>query len=185
MSLSRDEAASALKDIAQTQKRSATAYAYQMSAPHLIWWGVIWFLGYGATYAAPGAYLSWAWPALSLVGVAGSFVIGRRSKGAAIAGFDWRYGATVLAVFLFFCAMFAVMPPRDFNDVGAFFPVFVALYYALVGIWTPARRMLVLGIAVGALTLVGFFAFPQIFALWMAIVGGGGLVLGGFWLRTV
>jgi len=183
MTISRDEAAQNLKDIERTAGRSAKAYAYQMSAPHLIWWGVIWFVGYGVTYLAPGPYLAWAWPTLSLIGVAGSFVIGKWMKPAS-AGFDWRYGATVLAVFAFFTAMFAVMPPRDVNDVGAFFPVFVALYYALIGIWTPARRMLVLGIAIAAFTLVGFFEFPAIFPLWMAIVGGGGLVLGGVWLRT-
>jgi hypothetical protein len=33
------------------------------------------------------------------------------------------------------------------------------------------------------LTIVGFFVLPAIFMLWMAVVGGGALVLGGLWLR--
>ena len=45
--------------------------------------------------------------------------------------------------------------------------------------------MIVLGVALTALTVLGFFWVPQYFALWMAVVGGVGLILGGVWLRTL
>jgi len=47
-----------------------------------------------------------------------------------------------------------------------------------------APRLLVTGIGVYVLTLAGYFLLPQIFQLWMAAVGGGGLIIGGLWLRT-
>jgi hypothetical protein len=59
------------------------------------------------------------------------------------------------------------------------------LFYCLIGIWVRGARMLMAGMTLAALTLFGFFFLKQYFALWMAVVGGGGLVLGGFWLKSV
>ena len=39
-------------------------------------------------------------------------------------------------------------------------------------------------VAIAVLTLVGFFWLPQLFLLWMAVVGGGALIFAGLWLRT-
>jgi hypothetical protein len=77
------------------------------------------------------------------------------------------------------------MPPRTDAQVSAFFPILVALFYALVGIWVRGTRVLFAGFVVAALTLGGYFLLPQIFPLWMAVVGGGALIVGGFWLRSV
>jgi hypothetical protein len=87
-------------------------------------------------------------------------------------------------VILFISAIFAIMPPRTSAQIAAFFPILVALFYLLIGIWTRGARMIVLGLAVGALTLFGYFYLPVYFLLWMAVVGGGGMILGGIWLRS-
>jgi hypothetical protein len=181
--MNRNEALDTLHDISQTERRSSAAYGYRLGAPHLFQWGVIWLLGYGVSYWRPTLWQ--IWPVLVLVGVIGSTIIGMRMRPAASRTHDWRYTASVVATFVFICAVLAIMPPRAPERVGAFVPILVALYYALVGIWTRGSRMLILGTAVAALTLAGFFFFPQTFALWMAIVGGGGLILGGLWLRSV
>ena len=41
----------------------------------------------------------------------------------------------------------------------------------------------VIGTAIIALTLIGYFFAGPWFELWMALVNGGGLLLGGFWMR--
>jgi hypothetical protein len=183
MSLSREQAEDALRDVERAGRRSTAALGYRMSSPHLIWWGLIWLIGYGAM----AAKVTWdpLWPVLSLTGTVGSFWIGWRLSRAKSSGFDWRYGATFLAIFLFVTAVFLIVPPKDENQFGAFFPVLVSLYYALIGIWARGLRMVFLGAALLVLTLIGFFYFHNIFQLWMAIVGGGGLILGGLWLRSV
>lgn len=183
MPLSPAEAQDALRDISRAERTSAAAYGYRHASPHLFLWGLIWVIGYGASYVRP----QWAeiWPVLALIGAAGSFWIGGKTKPAARPGFDWRYAATALAIFGFIGALFAVMPPRDPMQLAAFFPILVALFYALMGIWTRGVRMLVAGIVIAALTLGGYFFLPQYFMLWMAVVGGGALILGGFWLRSV
>jgi hypothetical protein len=180
MPVSQTEAADALRDIRDAERRSSSLYGYRLASPHLILWGVIWMVGYGTTYVRPG----WSdlWLALVAVGLAGSFWVGARVKPGARP--DWRYGATALAVGIFVVAVFAVLPPTRGAQSGAFFPILAALYYALIGIWTRGARMLIAGIVLLALTLFGFFYLPHQFLLWMAVVGGGGLVLGGIWLRT-
>jgi hypothetical protein len=182
MPLSPAEAQDALSDISKTAQASSTFYGYRTAAPHLLVWGVIWFIGYGAGYFRPGWTL--VWPLLIIAGVIGSFWIGRHSNKTESSRGDWRYAATSLAVFLFIAAIFSIMPPRSDAQAGAFFPILVALFYILIGIWRRGVRMIVAGAAVAALTLGGFFWLPQIFPLWMAVVGGGALILGGFWLRS-
>jgi len=184
MPITHVEAQEALRDIARTGRASATAHGYQHASPHLIVWGAIWAFGYGLSYSR-WQYSGAVWPVLSLIGVAASFWIGWQSRSAQSEHYDWRFAATALAVFAFIAALFAIMPPRTDAQLGAFFPILVALFYAIVGIWTRGTRILLTGMAVAALTLVSYFLLPQYFALLMAGVGGGGLILGGLWLRSV
>ena len=34
------------------------------------------------------------------------------------------------------------------------------------------------------LTTLGYFMLPEYFRYWMAAVGGGGLIVGGLWMRN-
>ena len=183
MPLSPAEAQGALRDLSIAERASAKAYGYRHASPHLFLWGIIWIVGYGLSYARP----QWAaaWPSLALIGTIASFWIGWSSKPVGARGHDWRHLGTALAVFAYVAALFVIMPPRDPMQIGAFFPILVALFYSLVGIWTRGLRMLVAGIVVAALTLGGYFLLPHYFLLWMAVVGGGAVVLGGFWLRSM
>lgn len=188
MTIQPQEAADALRDIEQAQRDSATAYHYQRFSPHLFLWGAIWIVGYALTYFRPTVSL--AWVVLVPLGLIGSFWMGIRDAGTrassrAGAASGWRYGATAVAVFLFIAALFAILPPKSGEQVGAIIPVLVALFYALIGVWTHGTRIALLGFLLGALTLAGYFWLPQYFALWMAGVGGGALILGGVWLRRI
>jgi len=181
--LSPNEAADALRDISKTELRSAKAYGYRMTSPHLFLWGAIWLAEYAGFYFDP--HKSWLFSALSLVGLVGSFIIGWWMKGSRGTYTSWRYFATVVLAFLFVTALFAIIPPTTAKQMGAFFPLLVALLYCLMGIWGNALRMGVTGLALGTITLVGYFYFPATFMLWMAIAGGGALMLGGLWMRSV
>lgn len=185
MSLTPAEAQSALKDIEKTENRTAASQHARASAPFLIMWGVIWAVGYSVTAAAPG--LSMVWLGLIMLGVAGSFAISwRQSRGA---GQDQqhtaRYFITFCIIGIFLAALISIVRPLDYNQVSAIFPLIIGLFYALLGIWTKGWRMLPLGLALIGLTTFGYFAIPQSYLYWMAGVGGGGLILGGVWMRSV
>lgn len=183
MPLSPNEAADALRDISQTENRSAKAYGYHMMSPHLLLWGAIWLGEYGGFYLDPRR--SGMFSLLSLVGVAGSFLIGWWMKRGRADHSSWRYGATLVAAFFFVTAFFAIFHPLSATQIGAFFPLLVAFLYVLMGIWGNAFRMGATGVALCVITLVGYFYFPATFMLWMAIAGSGALILGGLWMRSV
>jgi hypothetical protein len=182
MPISPQEAADALKDITRTERRTVSAMGYQMAWPHLMIWGVIWTIGYGAM--ALGVTWDGLWGVLSLIGTVGSFAVGYGMSHKRDKPFDGRYLATFLAIFAFVTALFLILPPKSDAQFGAFFPILVALYYALIGIWTRGLRMLILGALLAVLTLAAFLYFRQHFMPIMTFVGGGGLILGGLWLRS-
>ena len=57
------------------------------------------------------------------------------------------------------------------------------LFYCLAGLWF-GRAFVAIGLAIIALTLIGyFFITGAFFLLWMAVVNGVGLIVGGLWMR--
>src|ERR1700712_4659327 len=43
------QAAQALKEADAAERRSAAVYRYQLAAPYLLMWGIVWILGYGGS----------------------------------------------------------------------------------------------------------------------------------------
>lgn len=183
MSIPAREAADALENIERAQRRSVSAFHDQMASPHLILWGGIWMIGYSVSYLWTRGHLVWF--ALAPAGFVASWWIGRRRFKAKPRSFAWQYPSTLLAVFLFVEGLFAIMPPKSGLQVAAFFPLLIALWYLLQGIWTRAIRICALGLALGVLAVCGYLWLEPYFLLWMAGVGGGALVLGGLWMRGV
>jgi hypothetical protein len=182
--LNAEEAADALKQVTAAERRSAEAYRYQRFSPYLLLWGMIWVLGYGATDLVPHR-AGWIWLGLILLALAVSMAIGRSAEpGLPGTRNNWRYALFFMAVWAFFVATYAVMKPTSGLQQGAFPPLLVALVYTVMGLWS-GPRLLVTGLAVGVLTLGGFFYLPQHFLLWEGFVGGGALLLAGLWLRRV
>jgi len=171
MSLSPDQATSVLHDIAAVENRSQRAFAYREASPHLMLWGVLWAVGYGAT-AVTLRHRMAIWIATLAIGIGAGFLIGLRAAVQRDARVDAPDDPTRRR---------AVARLRQ---VGAFMPLVVAAGYAVLGLWCGLRFVLV-GAVLAVLTLGGFFLLPTQFALWMAAVGGGALVLGGSWLRQV
>jgi hypothetical protein len=182
MTLSSLDASAALQDVAAAQARSVTLRGYQSCAPHLIIWGVVWAVAYTVSDLAP-AWANIAWTCILPLGIAGDIAAARADRGG-----DDGTGAIAGALFaiiaIFVVSTFAIMAPRDPRQIGAFIPLVVAAAYAVFGLF-DGPRLLILGGALAALTLAGFFFLPAHFLLWMAVFGGGGLILGGFWLRRV
>ena len=180
--ISPEQAADALKQAVAAERRSAQAYTYQRFAPGLFLWGIIWIVGYGATDLVP-RFAGWIWLGLVLVALGVSMAIGRSAVSDRPQN-NWRYVLFFAAVWAFFASTYAVMGPVRGAQQGAFPPLVVALAYILTGLWS-GPRLVIAGLAVGVLTLGGFFYLPQHFLLWEGFVGGGALILAGFWFRRV
>jgi len=182
--VTQEDADTALRDVEATMNRAQRALSYKSAAPHLLIWGTIWALGYGigaANLVANGLH----WPALVAAGAVASIVIGLRESRRRTGSTEWRPLATMGAVAVFITALFTVLPPQTGNQIGTFFPLLVALAYGLIAIWSGGLRIGLVGILVGAASLYAFHFEPARFDLLMAIIGGGGLILGGLWLRRL
>jgi hypothetical protein len=180
MSITQKDAAETLRLVDEAARRSTTLRGYQSAAPHLILWGGIYAAAYVVSYFRP----DWAglvWLAFVPVGAVGDVVISRHDRSSV----DWgRFAGLFVTIFAFIGATALIMHPYDPRQMAAFIPLLVAAAYVVLGM-VVGRRLAFIGIALGGLTLVGFFALSSIFMLWMAAVGGGALVLGGLWLRRI
>lgn len=181
MSLSRDEAAVALRDVERTQRRSQSAFSYRGAAPFFMLWGAIWVVGYGTSELSP-QNAGWVWLASSVMGTAASVVIGMRAKPGKPARFDWRIAVTWLASIGFLSSIFTVIGHVTGDQVGAIIPLLIAWAYVVMGAWM-GWRLILAGLVVAALTLFGFFHWHEHFSGWMAVVGGVTLIGTGLWLR--
>jgi FtsH-binding integral membrane protein len=181
MSVDRQQAASALSDIDGIVRRVRQSRIYNLASLMLIMWGALVFAGYVATFLSPrnGVYL---WTAIYVVGIAGSFVISRFDHARqGVRTFDARMLAAfaLFIAFGIFCSWLGHFTPRQ---LGTFWPIYFMLAYSIAGLW--ARYAFVaIGLGITALTLIGFFFAGDWFELWMAFVDGGGLMLGGLWMR--
>jgi hypothetical protein len=204
MSLSSEQAALALREIAAVENRSSQLYRYQRTAPMLMLWGVIWLLGFALTDRFP-AKANWIWIPLDIVGTLGCIYLGQRGKDHASAT-SQRWLLSIVSIFAFYILVLNIFQPVTGPQSVTLMALIVALFYVLAGLWLGAR-FVVAGIVLAALTLFGYFMLATHsylsmtvvggsalmmggyfmltthFYLWMAIVGGGALMLGGLWLR--
>lgn len=183
-SLSKTEAQAALSDIDDVTRRGMQLKSYRHGGPILMVWGVIWGLGYlGMAKLAP-TYWGWLWLALDVVGVVGTLVLtpkagaGERPVGA------WRMMAGMAACVAFILAIVAVFPKTELLPYLALPGLFVGFIYTVLGVIMGSSRYVWIGAAVFVATLVGYYLWPAHLAEWLALVGGGGLFVGGLWLRS-
>jgi hypothetical protein len=175
------EAARALSEIEDVTRRVRQSQIYRLSSLLMILWGALVFAGNLVTYLTP-AYAEKAWLSVYLLGIAGSVLLGAMEKArSGVRSFDLR---ALLAFVMFFAFGFFVETIGHFGprEMGAFWPVYFMLFYGLAGLWFGIA-FTVFGLCVTALTLIGYVAIGAAFPLWMAIVNGAGLIVGGLWMR--
>jgi hypothetical protein len=178
------EASAALAEIDDIVQRVRQSQLYDQGSVAAILWGVLVFAGNVATWLWP-RYGAYTWIIVDVVGVVALVAIGvyyRRRK--QVRNSDVRIFLTFVLFFAFgfFCIdILGHFTPRQ---QGAFWPVYFMLFYTIAGLWF-GYAFVAIGLGIIALTLIGFFYIGEAFPLWMAFVNGGGLILGGRWMRRI
>jgi hypothetical protein len=179
-----EEALAAIQDMVKKTRRtisSSGAYLF------LIVWGVVWLLGFlGSQFLSP-TIAGYAWMVLDTLGGILSAVLGIR-MGRGVRRSTPNTTGKRIAVFwlllFFYClAAVAVSLPAGGKQLSMYIILFVMVGWIAMGlllsfgsIWT--------GLVITGLALVGYFLLPGIFFLWMAILGGGGMIVLGFYIRS-
>lgn len=192
MNLSRQDASDALEQIEAADRRARQQIGYREASSFLILWGVVWLLANAATDLLPQACARLAWPVGTLAGTLLSAVLvflqlrrtSVRCEQTASQRGRARRRALMLGITLlsFFVTMHTVLGTLTGRQYNAFISLFWAFAYMAAGVWL-GMRMFVTGVVLAVAIMVGFLFIQQHYLLWMAVVGGGALLLAGFWLR--
>lgn len=178
------EASAALADIDDIVQRVRQSQLYGLASLAALWWGVLVFVGNVVTWAWP-FYAVYAWPAVDILGVGGLVAIRLLAPSQAqAAAFDIRIVLVFALFFAFGYICTNVLGHFGPRQLGAFWPIYFMLFYTLAGLWF-GHAFVAIGLGITALTLIGYFYIGEAFPLWMAFVNGGGLILGGLWMRRI
>jgi hypothetical protein len=181
MSINSQEAASALSEIDDIVRRVRQSRIYNLASLMMIMWGVLVFAGNIAAYFWPRA-AGYIWIGVDAAGIAGSFAISAFNlPRTGVRTFDIRMLAAFLLFLAFgiFCSVLGHFTPRQ---MGTFWPIYFMLVYTIAGLWI-GYAFVAIGLGITVLTLFGYFFAGDWFEPWMAVVNGGGLILGGLWMR--
>jgi hypothetical protein len=192
---SRDEARVALAEVSKVIDQTRLALAHGPAAPILILWGAIWVIADCTTQFYPVA-MQWLWVPLDVIGIGGSWWFSARHRFKVKRPGHWRFGAA-WGILFFYAYLWIFMLkqtpwPRTNEQWVAFEPTYRGLTayahtipmfaYVIMGLWF-GRFFIILGALVTALIVLGLCFIPNYFYLWLAITGGGSLIISGVFIR--
>jgi hypothetical protein len=178
-----EEALAAIDAVMQkTRKSIASSGAYKF----LILWGIIWMVGFLSNHFLPEDTASKIWIGLDIAGLVLSGVIGarlnRNVRSASATTTGKRIGWFWLLLFLYCSAVIGVAWPVDTKQLAMFIILIVSIGWMAMGLLLSFASIW-WGLALTVTSLIGYFLLPDFFYLWMAFLGGGGMIALGFTIR--
>jgi hypothetical protein len=193
MNVTRQEASEALDAIGSANRRVRELKGYREAWPFFIVWGLVYLVANAATHFWPqqGGRV---WLVSIILGTAASALVAitnavrdDRANSYTVAdrqAIGRRWSMLGSAVIGFFVAMFIVLWPLEPRQQNAFISLFWSLAYMAAGAWV-GTRLFVTGLVTAVAIVFGYVYLTEHYFLWMALVGGGSLLLGGLWMRKL
>jgi hypothetical protein len=190
--VTKDEAAAALAEIDRVIEQTRKIISHGSASPVLLLWGVIWVVGFADTQFYPGS-AGRVWMLLNVAGMAATFALtlSRRSIKSPISKLIFGSWCVLIGYGTLWLLLLApwVMPgmtrahaPPWGVRIPAFFCTVSMCGYVIMGLWL-SRFFLWVGLVVTAITVIGYYALPDWFYLWMAVFGGGSFLATGLFTR--
>jgi len=179
-----EETLAAIQTIAQK-----TRYAIASGGTYitLIVTGVVWLVGFLSTQFLSGAIVASIWIGMSIVGsMAGILLgtrLGKRVRNPSFNATAKRAGIFWLLLVLYAVAALALARPTDGKQVTAFIILFIMIGQLAMGLLISFDAVW-WALPITALALIGYFLLPGIFYLWMGVLGGGGMIAFGLYIRA-
>ena len=187
MNISPAEAEETLAAIQRVTQRTRHSIASSGTYITLIVTGIVWLVGFVCTQFLSGDVIGYIWTGLSIfgciLGTVWGFRIGKRVRSPATAATAKRVGLYWLFLVFFCIVTIAVAWPLDGKQVTMLIVLFAMIGHLAMGlllsfaaVWWP--------LPITALVLISYFLLPGIFNLWMAVLGGGGMIALGLYIRS-
>ena len=210
MSIEPEEARDMLQGVDDVTSRTKKVIAFGGGDVIFIVWGIIWFIGGIGTHLMPiltanyrqggvltGVLTGSLWTVLVAAGIVISYRVERSSMptksplGKSI-GLLWWFLYLYVSLWIMLLMPFVRIEGQQqshlfWTHMGAISATVPMFMYVVFGLFLD-RYMLYIGLGMTALMAIGVFVFEPWFYLWMALVGGGGLVctglmIGKLWKR--
>lgn len=179
-----EESLAVVQGIMQKTRRSIASSNVHIS---LIATGIVWLVGFVCTQFLSGAILVYLWIALSVLGsVLSSILSMRKSRGVRspqAAATARRIGLVWLLLAVYCLAAIAVAWPLAGKQVTVLIILFVLVGWLVMGLLLSFISIWP-GLAIIVLVLTGYFLLPGYFYLWMGLLGGGGMIALGLYIRS-
>jgi hypothetical protein len=191
MDISPNEAEEALAAIQRMMRRTRHSIANSGIYMSLIVTGIVWLVGYVCTQFLPKEIVVYIWIGLSILGGTLATVFGIRmgkrvrspSATATAAATAKRIGLFWLLLVLYCIATIAVAWPMDGKQRTVIIILFIMIGQLGMGLLLSFSSVW-WALPITALALVGYFLLPGIFYLWMGVLGGGGMIVLGLYIRS-
>jgi hypothetical protein len=187
MNISPDEAQEALAAIQTMMQKTRRLISSSGAYIFLIVWGAIWLLGFSGSQFLSAAVAGYTWMGLDILGgILSAFFgirMGRGVRSSSTITSGKRIAWFWLLLFLYCAAAIAVAWPADGKQLAMFIIFFVMVGWLAMGLLLSFASIWS-GLAITVLALIGYFLLPGIFYLWMAILGGGGMIALGLYIRS-
>jgi hypothetical protein len=188
MEISPTEAEQALDVIQSMVKKTRRAVSASGAYGFLFIWGAIWLIGFACSQFLAGQVVGSVWAGLNILGAVLSVVTGiRMNRGVRSTTtsplLGQRIGLFWLLLWLLCAAAIAVIWPPEPKQLAMIIILFVMTGWIAMGLllsMTSARW----GMAFTALALTAYFLLPEYFYIVMAVLGGGGMIALGFYIRS-
>ncbi|MBN2257024.1 MAG: hypothetical protein JW704_04270 [Anaerolineaceae bacterium] len=188
MNISPSEAEQALDVIQSMVKKTRRAVSTSGAYLFLIVWGTIWLIGFASSQFLADAVVGKIWAGLDILGAVLSAIIGiRMNRGVRSTSVSpllgKRIGLFWLLLWVFCAAAIAVIWPPEPKQLAMIIILFVMTGWIAMGLLLSLMSAS-WGLAFTALALAAYFLLPDFFYIIMAILGGGGMIVLGLYIRS-
>jgi hypothetical protein len=187
-SIDNQQAKETLEMIRHTKEKTRKALSYCDTSPWLILWGSLWITAYTVCHF----YLRYAtliFTTMVIIGGIGSGVIEWWSKtqgplrNDAPNSLDRKIWWFWLALFVYIGIWLTLLFPFHGRQFNAVLVTAVMFAYVVMGLLYEMPLLVIIGVAVTAVTVFAYYTFPAYYCLWLAACGGGTLLGTGIYMR--
>lgn len=186
MNISPTEAEAALAAIETIAQRTRRSIASSGAYITLIATGIVWLIGHMATQFLPAQIVPYIWLASSFLGGGLAIMLGirlgKRVRSPSTAVIAKRIGGFWLLLVFYCAATLAVARPADGKQLTVIIVLFyligqlaMGLLFSFDSVWWT--------LPITVLVLISYFLLPGYFYLAMSLLGGGGMILIGLYIR--
>jgi len=187
MNISPTQAEEALTAIQVIMKKTRRAISSSGAYRFLVVWGVVWLLGFLNSQFLPDRTAGFVWMGLDILGGIASAVVGMRMnrglRSASSTATGKRIAFFWLLLFCYCVAAITVAWPADGRQFAMFIILFVGVGWMAMGLLLSFASIW-WGLVLTGLALVSYFLLLDIFYLVMSILGGGGMIALGLYIRS-